>query len=44
MRLKISLLTPLVKAAKLLVDGKATVSTVGDLFVLPFAEEIGLNV
>lgn len=32
------------KAAKSLLDGKATVSTVGDLFVLPFAEEIGLHV
>ncbi|KAL9632700.1 MAG: hypothetical protein Q9164_005151 [Protoblastenia rupestris] len=32
------------KAAKALLDGKASVSTVGDLYVLPFAEEIGLNV
>lgn len=32
------------KAAKSLLDGKATVSTVGDLYILPFAEEIGLNV
>ncbi|KAM4060042.1 insulinase (peptidase family M16) domain-containing protein [Hirsutella rhossiliensis] len=32
------------KTAKALFDGKATVSTVGDLFVLPFAEEIGLQV
>lgn len=31
-------------AAKTLLDGKATVSTVGDLFVLPYAEEIGLRV
>jgi ubiquinol-cytochrome c reductase core subunit 2 len=31
-------------AAKALVDGKATVSAVGDLFVLPYAEEIGLQV
>ncbi|KJK81574.1 Cytochrome b-c1 complex subunit 2 [Metarhizium anisopliae BRIP 53293] len=31
-------------AAKSLLDGKATVSTVGDLFVLPYAEEIGLQV
>ncbi|PNY29444.1 Cytochrome b-c1 complex subunit 2, mitochondrial [Tolypocladium capitatum] len=30
--------------AKALIDGKATVSTVGDLFVLPYAEEIGLRV
>ncbi|PMB67480.1 Cytochrome b-c1 complex subunit 2, mitochondrial [Beauveria bassiana] len=30
--------------AKTLLDGKATVSTVGDLFVLPYAEEIGLRV
>ncbi|KND94026.1 Cytochrome b-c1 complex subunit 2, mitochondrial [Tolypocladium ophioglossoides CBS 100239] len=29
---------------KALIDGKATVSTVGDLFVLPYAEEIGLRV
>ncbi len=33
-----------VQAAKSLLDSKATVSTVGDLYVLPFAEEIGLNV
>ncbi|CAF9927529.1 MAG: ubiquinol-cytochrome c reductase core subunit 1 [Heterodermia speciosa] len=32
------------KAAKSLLDGKATVSTVGDLHLLPFAEEIGLQV
>ncbi|KAL9005098.1 MAG: hypothetical protein Q9188_002118 [Gyalolechia gomerana] len=32
------------KAAKSLLDGKATVSAVGDLFILPFAEEIGLHV
>ncbi|KAL2423677.1 Cytochrome b-c1 complex subunit 2, mitochondrial [Exophiala dermatitidis] len=31
-------------AAKQLLDSKASVSTVGDLFVLPFASEIGLNV
>jgi len=31
-------------AAKALLDGKSTVSAVGDLFVLPYAEEIGLNV
>lgn len=30
--------------AKALLDGKATVSSVGDLFVLPYAEEIGLRV
>jgi len=32
------------KAAKSLLEGKASVSAVGDLYVLPFAEEIGLNV
>lgn len=32
------------KVAKSLLDGKATVSTVGDLYILPFAEEIGLSV
>ncbi|KAK4691461.1 hypothetical protein P7C71_g5541, partial [Lecanoromycetidae sp. Uapishka_2] len=32
------------KAAKQLLEGKATVSSVGDLYILPFAEEIGLNV
>ncbi|KAI9787354.1 MAG: ubiquinol-cytochrome c reductase core subunit 1 [Peltula sp. TS41687] len=32
------------KAAKTLLDGKASVSAVGDLYILPFAEEIGLNV
>ena len=33
-----------VKAAKSLLESKASVSTVGDLYVLPFAEEIGLTV
>jgi len=32
------------QAAKALLDGKATVSAVGDLYVLPFAEELGLKV
>jgi ubiquinol-cytochrome c reductase core subunit 2 len=32
------------QAAKALLEGKATVSAVGDLYVLPFAEEIGLKV
>jgi ubiquinol-cytochrome c reductase core subunit 2 len=32
------------QTAKALLDGKATVSSVGDLFVLPYAEEIGLRV
>ncbi|KAI1201532.1 ubiquinol-cytochrome C reductase complex CORE protein 2 precursor [Nemania serpens] len=31
-------------AAKALLDGKATVAAVGDLHVLPFAEELGLKV
>jgi len=31
-------------AAKALLEGKATVSAVGDLFVLPYAEELGLKV
>lgn len=31
-------------AAKAMLEGKATVSTVGDLFVLPYAEDIGLRV
>ncbi|PSR87046.1 cytochrome b-c1 complex subunit 2 [Coniella lustricola] len=31
-------------AAKSLLDGKATVASAGDLFVLPYAEEIGLKV
>lgn len=31
-------------AAKVLLDGKASVSAVGDLYVLPYAEEIGLKV
>lgn len=30
--------------AKALLEGKASVATVGDLFVLPYAEEIGLRV
>ena len=33
-----------IQAAKSLLDGKATVSAVGDLYILPFAEELGLNV
>ncbi|KAI9752784.1 MAG: hypothetical protein M4579_005490 [Chaenotheca gracillima] len=32
------------KTAKTMLEGKATVSTVGDLYVLPFAEELGLKV
>ncbi|KAI9787915.1 MAG: ubiquinol-cytochrome c reductase core subunit 1 [Candelina submexicana] len=32
------------KAAKSAIEARASVSTVGDLFVLPYAEEIGLNV
>ncbi|KAF2006109.1 LuxS/MPP-like metallohydrolase [Amniculicola lignicola CBS 123094] len=31
-------------AAKSLLEGKATVSAVGDLFVLPYAEDLGLKV
>ncbi|KAI1162678.1 ubiquinol-cytochrome C reductase complex CORE protein 2 precursor [Nemania serpens] len=31
-------------AAKALLDGKATVAAIGDLHVLPFAEELGLKV
>ncbi|KAH8593663.1 putative cytochrome b-c1 complex subunit 2 [Bisporella sp. PMI_857] len=31
-------------AAKALLDGKATVSSVGDLYVLPYAEELGLKI
>ncbi|KAI9820934.1 MAG: ubiquinol-cytochrome c reductase core subunit 1 [Phylliscum demangeonii] len=34
----------LTKAAKSLLEGKATISAVGDLFVLPFAEELELTV
>ncbi|KAI0484619.1 LuxS/MPP-like metallohydrolase [Xylariaceae sp. FL0804] len=30
--------------AKSLLDGKASVATVGDLYILPFAEELGLKV
>lgn len=32
------------QTAKSLLDGKATISTVGDLYILPFAEELGLSV
>jgi ubiquinol-cytochrome c reductase core subunit 2 len=32
------------QAAKQLLEQKASVSSVGDLFVLPYAEEIGLQV
>lgn len=35
---------PIQQAAKTLLEGKATVSAVGDLFVLPYAEDIGLRV
>jgi len=31
-------------AAKALLEGKATVSAVGDLYVLPYAEDLGLKV
>lgn len=36
--------TNVIQAAKSLLESKATVSAVGDLFQLPFAEEIGLKV
>lgn len=32
------------QAAKALLDGKASISSVGDLYALPFAEELGLQV
>lgn len=32
------------QAAKALLEGKATVSAVGDLYVLPYAEDLGLKV
>ncbi|KAI9803536.1 MAG: hypothetical protein M1825_001879 [Sarcosagium campestre] len=32
------------KAAKTLLEGKASVSSVGDLFLLPYAEDIGLKI
>jgi hypothetical protein len=32
------------QAAKQLLENKACVSSVGDLFVLPFAEDLGLKV
>jgi ubiquinol-cytochrome c reductase core subunit 2 len=38
------LLTIMCQAAKSILDGKATVATVGDLHVLPYAEELGLKV
>lgn len=44
MRAKHERLTQILQAAGSLLAGKATVSTVGDLFALPFAEEIGLHV
>ena len=34
----------LYQAAKTLLENKASVSSVGDLFVLPYAEELGLKV
>ncbi len=39
-----SLLTVICQTAKALLDGKATVTAVGDLHVLPYAEELGLKV
>lgn len=38
------LLTVMRQAAKSLLESKASVSAVGDLHVLPFAEELGLKV
>lgn len=38
------MLTVLQQAAKTLLEGKASVAAVGDLHVLPFAEELGLKV
>ena len=35
---------PHVQSAKTLLEGKASVAAVGDLHVLPFAEELGLKV
>lgn len=32
------------QAAKKLLEGKASVAAVGDLYVLPYAEELGLQV
>jgi len=32
------------QAAKALLEGKASVAAVGDLYVLPFAEELGLKI
>ena len=37
-------MTDFIQAAKELLDYKASVSLVGDLHVLPFAEELGLKV
>ena len=39
-----AVLTKLQQAAKTLLEGKASVAAVGDLHVLPFAEELGLKV
>lgn len=38
------LATNVMQAAKQILEGKASVSAVGDLYALPFAEEIGLKV
>jgi ubiquinol-cytochrome c reductase core subunit 2 len=38
------LVTNVMQAAKQILEGKASVSAVGDLYALPFAEEIGLKV
>lgn len=40
---KLSLTNIILQAAKTLLESKATVATVGDLFILPYAEEIGLR-
>jgi ubiquinol-cytochrome c reductase core subunit 2 len=36
--------TNMIQAAKALLEGKASVAAVGDLYLLPFAEELGLKV
>jgi ubiquinol-cytochrome c reductase core subunit 2 len=38
------MLTYILQAAKSLLENRASVSSVGDLFALPYAEDLGLKV
>ena len=42
--LSFEFVTNVPQTAKTLIEGKAAVATVGDLYQLPYAEEIGLKI